>query len=686
MPATNRYSLALNDQFSRKNSSIILGLIITVGLLFAGCSSVPDKGKSRPKLPGKTVEAKSGATSTLSQDINLLKEADKAAASGDNVKAAEYHRQIIELFPLSNSAPEARTKLAEYDLSQGLVAEAIPLLEQSTRHHHPNVGRAFLLLGEAYNHQENLQQAWQAWGELAQLQLPEAIEGWQHLLEGYFTFATPESTPILLSLIPATTLSTDHARVLFRVASMQSKRQVDIIVSLQPANSPLLPQLILAQGDHAIRSGNVNLAQTLWTQATTHQQTVQEAQYRLTTPQLQQPFRVGLMLPLSGRHKHWSANLLHAAQKALADYRDVPISLFIADSSGTPEDAKIAVENLHQQGVKIILGPIGLKAAKTAAIQAVNLQLPIITLNPSGDIGLAGDQIYMNAFNPERQARIMAHYAVKEREFVRIAILAPDSSYGRLMAGAFSEEVEALDGEIVRSTFFTSDSPDFTPWIKALVHLDPDVAEKRLRKAATTIPIDPSDPLPPTKKDDLDAWADFDALFLPTQADQIRLIAPQAAFYNIRSPQVTLLGTSRWNRQSLFEGGTEYLRGAVFLDTDRQLRDQFRMAFRQIWEEDPTSIATMTYDGVAVIAQLLREQRMGGADWLKNLGSIDGFTGAAGRIHFNKDGNSQRPYQLFQFAKRGIKTLPPSNNTKQILSNSNTVIVIPIIKDETTEQ
>ncbi len=318
------------------------------------------------------------------------------------------------------------------------------------------------------------------------------------------------------------------------------------------------------------------------------------------------------MLPLSGRHKLWSANLLHAAQKALADYRDVPISLFIADSSGTPEDTKIAVENLHQQGVKIILGPIGHESAKTAATQAVSLQLPIITLNPSADIALAGDQVYMNAFHPERQARIMAHYAVKEREFVRIAILAPDSSYGRLMAGAFAEEVEALDGKVVRSTFFAPDSPDFTPWIKALVHLDPNVVEKRLKKAATTIPIDPSDPLPPTKKDDLDAWADFDALFLPTQANQIRLIAPQAAFYNIRSPQVTLLGTSRWNRQSLFEGGTEYLRGAVFLDTDRQLRDQFRMAFRQIWEEDPTSIATMTYDGVAVIAQLLREQRMGG--------------------------------------------------------------------------
>jgi ABC-type branched-subunit amino acid transport system substrate-binding protein len=681
MSLTNRYPTTFYNTNISKSSFMLFGLFIAIALFFSGCSSVPDKPIPEEKAPVEADKAKEKPK--LAQDIIWLQEADKLAAANDIAGAAQYYQKILETFPNSNSAPEAQTKLAEYYLSQGAVEEAIFLLEQAIRHNtHPTIGRAFLLLGEAHNYREDLHKSWQAWGELTLLDVPQAINGWQQLLEGYFAFATPESTNIFLSLAPKTDLTPDQTRVLFRVASLQSKRQIDLITSLQPQNSPLLPQLILSQGDQAIRTGDNRLAYDLWTQASSNLQTMQEAQYRLSKSQTLPPFKVGLMLPLSGRHKKLGSNLLHAAQKALADYRDVPISLFLADSGGTAKSAAIAVKELHNKKVNIIIGPVISSAAKSAALEATNVQLPIMILNHNIDISESGDNIYRNALRPQRQAQIMANYAVKEREFARIAILAPDTKYGRLMANAFTDEVTALEGKIVRSTFFKPNSPDFSPWIKALIHLDPKVLNKRLAQAKKTIPLDPSDPLPPTDAKDLDAWADFDALFLPTLAKQIRLIAPQAAFYNIRSPQVTLLGTSGWNRQSLFKGGTEYLRGAVFLDTDRQLRDQFRMAFHQAWEEDPTSLASLTYDGVSVIAQLVREERMGGLTWQEGLANSAGFAGAAGRIQFQQSGESQRPYQLFKFARRGVTTIPLTDNTKHILNIRKAVIEIPTINEE----
>ncbi|MBF0193320.1 MAG: penicillin-binding protein activator [Magnetococcales bacterium] len=681
MSLTNRYPTTFYNTFFSKSSSMLFWLFVAIALLFSGCSSVPDATTTKEKAKKEAVKAKEEPK--LSQDIIWLQEANKLAALNNIAKAAEYYQNILAKFPNSNSAPEAQTKLAEYYLTNGAVDEAIFLLEQAVRRKtHPTIGMAYLLLGEAHNFQENLHKSWQAWGDLSQLDSPQAIEGWQQILDGYFAFATPESTNIFLSLAPKTALSPEQARVLFRVASLQSKRQIDLITSLQPQNSPLLPQLILSQGDHAIRAGDNRLAHDLWTKASFDVQTMQEAQYRLSKPKSQPPFKVGLMLPLSGRHKKLGNNLLNAAQKALADYRDVPISLFVADSGGTTKSSAIAVKELHNKKVNIIIGPVINSAAKSAALEATNLQLPIMVLNHNFDISKHGDNIYRNALRPQRQAQIMANYAVKEREFIRIAILAPDSTYGHVMADAFTEEVNALNGKIIRTTFFKPNSPDFTPWIKALIHLDPQELNARLSQAKKTIPLDPSDPLPPSDVKDLDAWADFDALFLPTLAKQIRLIAPQAAFYNIRSPHVTLLGTSGWNRQSLFEGGTEYLRGAVFLDTNRQLRDQFRTAFHQAWEEDPTSLASLTYDGVAIIAQLVRDQRMGGLPWQQGLANSYGFAGAAGRIQFQKSGESQRPYQLFEFARRGVTTIPLTENTKHILNNRKAVIDIPTIVEE----
>jgi ABC-type branched-subunit amino acid transport system substrate-binding protein len=682
MPMTNRNSIALYHILNTKGRGVLLGLLITLGLLFSGCAPAPMKPISKHKVEAKDKKPKKIEESQLTSELLLLQKANQLAEAGDSDQAARYYRQIVETYPYSSSAPEAYTKLAEYLLRQGSVSEAIILLEEAVgRPNHVSTGLAYLLLGEAHHHQENLQKAWMIWGRLAQLEIPEAAQGWRQLLDSYFNFATPESTPIMLNMIPPAPLSAEQARVLFQVASLQSRRQIDLITNLQPSNSPLLPQLILEQGDQAIRAGDALMANTLWTRASLNPLTMQEAQYRLKPQKKQPPFRIGLILPLSGRHKKLANNLLHAAQKALADYRDVPISLIIADSGGTPETAMEAVNDLHRQNASIIIGPVLHELAKQAAVQAVSLQIPIMVLNHRNDVRGAGGQVYQNTLNPQRQARIMAHYAVKEREFARIAILAPDSNYGHLMADTFANEVTALNGQIVRSTFFDQDSPDFTPWIKALVHLDSNIIDKRLRRAKKTTPLDPSDPLPPTDKKDLEAWADFDAIFLPTLAKQIRLIAPQAAFYNIRSPQVTLLGTSRWNRQSLFEGGTEYLQGAVFLDTDRQLRDQFRMAFRQDWEEDPTSLASLTYDGVSIIAQLLREERMGGVDWQIRLAKSNGFTGAAGRIQFQDSGASQRPYRLFTVARRGVTTIPLTKNTKQILSNRNAVVEIPVAKE-----
>ncbi|MBF0454622.1 MAG: penicillin-binding protein activator [Magnetococcales bacterium] len=611
-------------------------------------------------------------------DADLLNQANMLAIMGDHEQAAGIYEQITQQFPRSPSAPEAHVKLAEHLLKQGrLSAAKNHLQEVIQRGSQPWAGRGSLLLGELFHHQENLQEAWRIWSQLSLLDTPEANQGWEQLLQSYFLAASPESTAYLLATLSPQPLSASQSRSLFQVASRQPKQQVELVISLQPATSPLLPQLLMAKGDLALQAGDEVTARTFWSQATLVPETLQEAQFRLYEPQPELYFKVGLILPLSGRHQVLGKNLLHAAQKALADYRDVPLTLEVADSGGSAEVAQAAVVALQQKKVQVIIGPVLHAAAKAAAVQAANFQIPIMVLNPRDEIQKAGDNVFQNALDPQRQAKIMAHYAIKEREFLRFAILAPDSSYGHLMADSFAQEVMALKGTIVRTAFFNQESPDFSPWIKALTHLDPKMVSRRLNMARRATPLDPSDPLPVTEQKDLEAWADFDALFLPTLAKQIRLIAPQAAFYNIRSPQVTLLGTSRWNRQSLFEGGTEYLQGAIFPDTDLPLRDQFRMAFRQAWEEDPSGLATLTYDGVSIIAQLLRNHRMGGPDWITGLSQPTSFAGASGPIRFLKSGESQRPYRLFQVDKRGVTTLPMTKNIQSILTNREAVIQIP---------
>ena len=77
-------------------------------------------------------------------------------------------------------------------------------------------------------------------------------------------------------------------------------------------------------------------------------------------------------------------------------------------------------------------------------------------------------------------------------------------------------------------------------------------------------------------------------------------------------------------------------------------------------------MATLAYDGVAVIAQLLQAQQQGGPEWRDGLTRGHGFRGAVGPVRFLDNGRSRRLYYLFQVSKGHIQRLHPFPNSLNI--------------------
>ncbi len=322
-------------------------------------------------------------------------------------------------------------------------------------------------------------------------------------------------------------------------------------------------------------------------------------------------------------------HLRRAAKKALADYPAVPIQLQIADSGDSVESSRKAMNDLAEQQVDVVVGPVFYATVQPAIEVASAHHIPIITLNPQRDSDPSIPGVFSNAFQPEQQAKIMARYAVLEKKYGRIAILAPESEYGRGVAKTFSDEVQSLGGKLVRATYFPPDAADFSPWLKNL-------------------------------------GSQFDALFLPASAKQVRLIAPQAAFSQSGNTKVALLGTALWNSPELLSEGTDFLEGAIFCDMDAVAKERFRQSFHQTWEEDPSTLATLAYDGVAVMAQLMQAQQQGGGDWRTALTRTAGFQGANGPVRFLNNGQSRRAYLLFQIENGQIRPLHPVQDSLAI--------------------
>lgn len=637
-----------------------LFVALFLGLL-AGCTEKRVPIPIVKKIPSKSVKKQSPRkVPVFSEDILLLQKAEAFLSKGNIKEAAITLQKLIDTFPNAPSQPEALVKLANIFKDQGHVEQAIDLLITASQQlGKPFATKAALDLADIYYSQDRITEAWTLWSSIIKARTPPAQTAWNRVLESYFDQGTQENTLLFLDGLTATPFTQERTRLLLQQAGLQSKDHLQTLLTFQPPGSLLTPFLQLYLADQLAKNEQEEEAQALWQQALNTELTSMEARRRLHPNVQETPLMVGLLLPLSDRWTNLGKHLIKSAYKALMDHRDANIELIIADSGASAEVSREAVMMLHSKGVQVIIGPV-FHTATQAAIEVAAIQnIPLISMNPHREGDMPLPNIYANAFHPEQQARAMARYAVLVKKHHRIAILAPESDYGRSVARLFTDEVESLGESVVRVVHYPDKSLDFSPWIKALVHMDPKMLPKRLSDARHTLVLDPTDLPPPTKREDLEPWADFDALFLPVTAKEIRLIAPQAAFFNIISPHVELLGTALWNRPELLESGTDYLRGAVFCDTQMAEREYFDQTFNKAFGEKSTLLSSLTYDSVAILAQLLRDQRLGGPSWSKGLTRTSGFLGSSGRVRFLDNGQSRRPYHLFKIKRKKIQFLQP---------------------------
>ncbi|MBF0428397.1 MAG: penicillin-binding protein activator [Magnetococcales bacterium] len=501
---------------------------------------------------------------------------------------------------------------------------------------------------------------------------------WETLIKNTLNTPLPDTSKSFIQKIPPAPTEPQQIRELFLALEPLSREQIKSVLDRQPQSSPLLPFLHLILGDRAATLGEEKEAQALWKKATLSPVVNAEAMLRIANDsQGQDPLVVGLLIPMSGQSAGMGNNLVMAARKALADYRDVNLHLEVADSGGTAESARLAVENLLSRGSKVIIGPVFHPEAMAAAKSAAAKRIPIITLNPRHEILTAGTGgfTYLNAFQPEAQARIMARHAIHEAGLRRFAILAADSDYGKLQGQTFANEIAALGGIVTHSVLFPEQETDFSTALKMLVNLDPDAIKTRLTTARASSLLDPLDrPMPRTEKD-LEPLVDFEALFLPVTAKQARLIAPQAVTFNIHAPNTVLLGVSLWNRPELLEGA-DALNGAIFCDSNLASRDQFNAIYQKILGVAPVpALSMLTYDSIAILAQLLRDQRLGGVEWQKGLNRENGFHGSTGLIRFQPNGISERFYHLYRIEeKKFVSILVPPQNGAQ---DPNSIQMLP---------
>ena len=311
------------------------------------------------------------------------------------------------------------------------------------------------------------------------------------------------------------------------------------------------------------------------------------------------PVKIALIAPLTGPNGPGlvGLSLRNAAELAVAAFDNANVTVIVKDDQSSPAGARAAAQAAIAEGAELIVGPLFSANVREAGAVARTAGKPVIGF--STDASVAGRGVYLLSFQVEAYVDRIVDYAAA-RGKRSMAALIPNTDYGRVAEAAFLAAAARNNVQVM--------------------------AVERL-------------PSPAAAQKIASLGAQIDALFIPEQAEAMAGLSQALVSAGVNGKRVQILGTGVWNDARVLKLGA--LQGAWFAAPDNAGFAGFAASYRDKYGADPSRIATLAYDAVALSVALARQQ--GSERFTEQvLQGTSGFSGTDGIFRFRPDGQNER--------------------------------------------
>jgi branched-chain amino acid transport system substrate-binding protein len=404
--------------------------------------------------------------------------------------------------------------------------------------------------------------------------------------------------------------------------------------------------------------------------------------------------KLGLLLPLMrpaepSAVKQIGNDVYDGIMQAFEEYgadpsRQVVVTPVTVDTERDPQRATAGVRDLADDPAVIgILGPVFSASTEAAARAAAQRGIPIIspTANANG-IAAMGPTVFQANADYENRGKGMAQYAVAQRGFTTLAVLAPEETHGRAMGEAFVAECLRLDARVVATEWYARGETDLTAHLQAIRRAAMQAAAEpmisfggRLRQAdlvklvqlgvprhtldslverSATVRaasllgsrarhlIDSLDlPVVATsaRTDSLEnAATGIDAIYIPISSpEEIGVVTSQLVYFNIPAQ---ILGSGEWNDRKELDANKRYCSGVVFEtdycpDTDDPDYHRFMDVVTGRLGKPPGRYALYGYDTGRMVLDLIGHGAATREALARTLGGLSEYRGMHSRMGFS---------------------------------------------------
>lgn len=378
------------------------------------------------------------------------------------------------------------------------------------------------------------------------------------------------------------------------------------------------------------------------------------------------PVKVGLVVPLNGTNSEIGKALQSGVELSVSLYNKSnkpKIELAVYDDQSDIISSIMSARELSDDDrTSVIIGPMESDNMAAASVIANENRIPILspTATKSG-LASIGPYVYQANVDIETRSETIARYAVKNLGLKKFAILSPSDAYGEITSNTFAKTVEKLGGEIIAYEKFYDNTQDFKSQltrIRKLGFIDWAAHGLKFIQSAkfTTRQIDSLYAVyfPPdsTGQEEYAVAMDhLDGLFLPIYTDDIRYIAPQMAFYNIKTQ---LLGGDNWYDLTELRLHQNYIKDVIFvsesyMDGNAQATKTFYDQYRKFYGKDPAREAVYGFDLMEMIVHIIKKGFYSREEIQAELAKGLEWNGIHNKIIFSQTSRVNRSAQLLQF-------------------------------------
>lgn len=357
--------------------------------------------------------------------------------------------------------------------------------------------------------------------------------------------------------------------------------------------------------------------------------------------------KVALLLPMSGKSKALGESLFNSAVLSLFE-NDVTnnLELVLFDSSDSSIQVKEKFQEIVNQGIKIVVGPVFSNQVEAIANQAVKNDIVVISL--SNNVKLANNinsrgGIFLAGMMPEVQIDKIVSYSISKGKN-SFAVIAPNNQYGIMTAALYKKMVKDRDGVFVISELYSPNGRGIENAVYRVVNafsVPSEMAEGGGNKLEEDFTVENAEK----------TYAQI--ILIPESGKNLSKIVRLIEKENIEEREFQIIGTSQWDDISTLNDPE--LIGSWFVAPDNEKFRNFERLYYQSYSKFPPRIASISYDAILSIANLIRKTGNKSpkvADFVSYKDEEkNGFVGVDGMFRYVGNGLVQRNLAVLEVGK-----------------------------------